>query len=31
MKINRQTKLDTEEKKQIFELWNNEYPERLAY
>lgn len=31
MKINRQTKLDDEQKKQIFALWNNEYPERLAY
>lgn len=31
MKITRQTKLDDEQKKQIFELWNNEYPERLAY
>ena len=31
MKIHTQSRLDNEQKKQIFELWNNEYPERIAY
>ena len=31
MKIIKQTELDQKQKIQIFELWNNEYPEKLAY
>ena len=31
MKIIKQAHLDDEQKKQLFELWNNEYPEQLAY
>lgn len=31
MKIIKQTELDQKQKVQIFELWNNEYPEKLAY
>ena len=31
MKIHTQSRLDNEQKKQIYELWNNEYPERIAY
>lgn len=31
MKIIKQTELNDKQKEQIFELWNNEYPEKLAY
>ena len=31
VKIIQQTVLNTTQKAQIFELWNNEYPEKLAY
>lgn len=31
MKIIKQTELSTKDKIQIFELWNNEYPEKLVY
>lgn len=31
MKIHTQSRLDSEQKKQILALWNNEYPERIAY
>lgn len=31
MKIIRQTKLNDKQKAKISELWNNEYPEKLAY
>lgn len=31
MKIFKQTELEEKQKEEIFELWNNEYPEKLAY
>ena len=31
MKIVKQTELNLKQKEEIFELWNNEYPEKLAY
>lgn len=31
MKIIKQTELSIKDKKQVFELWNNEYPEKLVY
>lgn len=31
MKITTTNHLNTEQKKQILQLWNNEYPEKLAY
>lgn len=31
MKIVRQTELNNKQKEKILELWNNEYPEKLAY
>lgn len=31
MKIVKQTELSKKDKKQVFELWNNEYPEKLVY
>lgn len=31
MKITTNNRLDLEQKRQILQLWNNEYPEKLAY
>ena len=31
MKIVKQTELNLKQKEEIFELWNNEYPEKLTY
>lgn len=31
MEIIKQTKLSDKQKEEIFELWNNEYPEKLSY
>lgn len=31
MKIVKQTELNLKQKEEIFELWNDEYPEKLAY
>ncbi|MEO9147347.1 MAG: GNAT family N-acetyltransferase [Ginsengibacter sp.] len=31
MKIIKQTELNQEQKRQLFDLWNHEYPEKLSY